>query len=162
MSNPLESLIYENIKSHFIYWLVRRNKFQMYKSLSQKYQHALNVWTDFFAFFGSGGDRLFHWGLIFGFQVIKVRPRFISLISAVFPPEAEAKLNKNVLLLQISNYKIMDHAKHAQQCWEATPWALATKHTWLRVYPSLQHPIGCTSCSWPNDKFRNFWIILHT
>jgi hypothetical protein len=56
MSNPLESLIYEKIKSHFFYWLVRKNKFQMNKGLSQKYQHALNVLTDFYAFFGSGGD----------------------------------------------------------------------------------------------------------
>lgn len=121
MSNPLQSLIYENIKSHFIYWLLRRNKFHTNKGLSQKYQHALNVWTDFFAFFGSGGDRLFHWRLIFGFHITKVRPRFISLISkAVFPPESEAELNENVLLLQITSYKIMDQAEHAQQCWEAT------------------------------------------
>jgi hypothetical protein len=48
MFNPLESLIYENIKSHFIYWLLRRNIFHMNKGLSQKYQHALNVRTDFF------------------------------------------------------------------------------------------------------------------
>jgi hypothetical protein len=51
-----------------------------------KYQHALNVRTDFFAFFGSGGDRLFHWGLIFGFHIAKVRPRFISSISKAVPP----------------------------------------------------------------------------